>query len=182
MDATVGIRSVDGLVTIHVLISVYVYCCVHTSSSLSLGFSLSSACSPFFLRYLIFIGHNLHDAVLAPPTVGLNTSAATVQMMEGGVAAGAVDPEPISVTGFIMIAALLLVPLQWLKSLKKLAFTSLIADVVIVFGLLVIYSYGFMEMASPTVINGTTAKTEAAKFATFPMFFGLAVYTVRALV
>jgi hypothetical protein len=41
MDATVGIRSVDGLVTIHVLISVYVYCCVHTSSSLSLGFSLS---------------------------------------------------------------------------------------------------------------------------------------------
>ena len=153
-----------------------------TPPTLSPTLSPSSACSPFFLRYLIFIGHNLHDAVLAPSPVGLNTSAATVQMMEGGVAAGAVDPEPISVTGFIMIAALLLVPLQWLKSLKKLAFTSLIADVVIVFGLLVIYSYGFMEMASPTVINGTTATTKAAKFATFPMFFGLAVYTVRALV
>ena len=166
----------EGLAPAHVPVSfgdigMYAF---GTVGRLMVDVSLVISQCGFATAYLIFIGRNLHDAVLAGAAPPANSTIAQIKTAVLG------SNDPISVTGYIMITAAVLVPLVWLKSLKKLAFTSLIADVIIVFGLVVIFIYDFGEMANPA--NATVHHIlEPAKFASFPMFFGLAVYTFEGI-
>ena len=47
--------------------------------------------------------------------------------------------------GRATITAVLVCPLVWMRSLKKLSFGAILADIAIVFGLIVIFIYAFMN-------------------------------------
>ena len=84
-------------------------------------FALVSSQIGFSTAYLIFIGSNVHSAL---------------------------NLEKFSENAIILIASTLLLPLVWLKEVKKLAFTSLLADGAILFGLVTVICYSLSALSS----------------------------------
>lgn len=54
---------------------------------------------------------------------------------------------------YTVIVGFMLLPLVWLRSLKRLAFTALLADVAILFGLLTVYSYDVAHLADQRSVH-----------------------------
>lgn len=84
-------------------------------------FALVSSQIGFSTAYLIFIGSNVHSA--------LHLRSFTEDAV-------------------ILLASTLLLPLVWLKEVKKLAFTSLLADGAILFGLITVIGYSLSTLSS----------------------------------
>lgn len=100
----------------------------------------------FSTAYLIFIGENIEKSLQFP-------KYAT-----------------------IMICACALLPLVWMKSLKRLALASLVADIAIMVGIVAVFVFDLMELA-----NRKGHAPHSLELSTFPIFFGLAVYTFEGI-
>ena len=105
----------------------------------------------FATAYLIFIGH---------------TVTALVQDMSGA---------STSMIPYVAACALLLVPLSWLPSLRRLAWAALLADVAIVVGLITVYTYAFGSMAHHGV------HVRAVNAGSLALAFGSAVFTFEGI-
>lgn len=82
---------------------------------------------------------------------------------------------PDSKNTVIMVACAVLLPLVWLRSLKRLAFSALVADVAVVFAIVVIFVYDFRSMSQ----NGTAGRS--FKTSTLPLFFGMVVFAFEGI-
>ena len=108
-------------------------------------FAIVTAQMGFATAYLIFIGSNVEAAL--GTCIG-NSSWAT-------------------------IAAVLVCPLVWLRSLKKLSFGAILADVAIVFGLIVIFIFAFLNASD----SARPPQDPAVAVGSSPfIFFGMAVF------
>eukprot|EP00357_Protocruzia_adherens_P011689 CAMPEP_0115023116 /NCGR_PEP_ID=MMETSP0216-20121206/32135_1 /TAXON_ID=223996 /ORGANISM="Protocruzia adherens, Strain Boccale" /LENGTH=458 /DNA_ID=CAMNT_0002396291 /DNA_START=49 /DNA_END=1425 /DNA_ORIENTATION=- len=76
---------------------------------------------------------------------------------------------------YIFVTLFVLIPLSLLRSMKHLAIPALIANVAILLGISAIIIFDFIEIQTeaPEVIN--------FKFATLPLFFGIAVFTFEGI-
>lgn len=95
----------------------------------------------FSTAYLIFIGHNVQVVVAEVTT--LHTSSLP----------------------YILACVLVLVPLSWLRSLRRLAWSALLADVAVLVGLLTVYAYATAGLAShhvPVRVSATRAPPRPA--------------------
>ena len=101
----------------------------------------------FATAYLIFIGSNVEAAL--------------------GTCIGS--------SSWATIAAVLVCPLVWMRSLKKLSFGAILADIAIVFGLIVIFVFAFINASNE---NGNRPPQEpATALGSSPfIFFGMAVF------
>ena len=113
-------------------------------------FAIVTAQMGFATAYLIFIGSNVEAA--------LSTC--------------------IGASSWATITAVLVCPLVWMRSLKKLSFGAILADIAIVFGLIVIFIYAFMNASdSNRDINRPVPQTPATAIGSSPfIFFGMAVF------
>ena len=110
-----------------------------------MDFAIVTAQMGFATAYLIFIGSNVEAAL--GTCIG-NSSWAT-------------------------IAAVLVCPLVWLRSLKKLSFGAILADVAIVFGLIVIFIFAFLNASD----SARPPQDPAVAVGSSPfIFFGMAVF------
>ncbi len=108
-------------------------------------FAIVTAQMGFATAYLIFIGSNVEAAL--------------------GTCIGS--------SSWATIAALLVCPLVWMRSLKKLSFGAVLADCAIVFGLIVIFVYAFINASD----KNRPKQEPAVALGTSPfIFFGMAVF------
>lgn len=77
---------------------------------------------------------------------------------------------------YIFIAAVAVVPLVWLKDLKHLAFTSLLADAAILFGIITIFAYDLLKLS-----DGVDSRAKSLRMGTLPLFFGVAVFAFEGV-
>jgi proton-coupled amino acid transporter len=103
-------------------------------------FAIVSSQMGFSTAYLIFIGSNVQSALAS-------CSGSAI---------------------WALVAAALVCPLVWLRSLRKLAFGAIFADAAILFGLVVILGFAFAQMggdagsALPSVVVAGTSPSPAA--------------------
>ena len=109
-------------------------------------FAIVTAQMGFSTAYLIFIGSNVEAAL--------------------GTCIGS--------SSWAVIAAVLVTPLVWLRSLKKLSFGAILADVAIVFGLIVILIFALIN--SGDVANRPPQEPSQAVGSSPFIFFGTAVF------
>ena len=74
---------------------------------------------------------------------------------------------------YIMVAALIIMPVCWLTSFKYIAYVSLFASVFIVFALITIMTYGEREYVKNPELHKNIRYIDASQL---PMFFGVAVF------
>ena len=78
---------------------------------------------------------------------------------------------------YIFLSAAAVVPLVWLKDLKHLALTSLLADVAILFGIVTIFAYDIQALNTA----GFDSNAKSLRISTFPLFFGVAVFSFEGI-
>ncbi|GAB5361410.1 hypothetical protein AAMO2058_000710900 [Amorphochlora amoebiformis] len=76
---------------------------------------------------------------------------------------------------FTLLSTVLSVPLVWIKSLKLLLPAALFSDVIILFGLSVIFAYDFIQ------IDKVHESVEAFRWSGLPLFFGIAVFAFEGI-
>lgn len=74
---------------------------------------------------------------------------------------------------YIWIAALILVPICWLRSFKKLAYVSMASNVFLIFALVIISIYCFETMEEHPELH---ENLNYFKVSAIPLFFGIAVF------
>eukprot|EP00468_Gymnochlora_sp_CCMP2014_P000029 CAMPEP_0167741940 /NCGR_PEP_ID=MMETSP0110_2-20121227/1139_1 /TAXON_ID=629695 /ORGANISM="Gymnochlora sp., Strain CCMP2014" /LENGTH=505 /DNA_ID=CAMNT_0007626055 /DNA_START=887 /DNA_END=2404 /DNA_ORIENTATION=+ len=67
------------------------------------------------------------------------------------------------------------IPLVYIKSVKNLVFPAIFADIIIVFGILTVIVYDFLE------IDTVHENVEAFRFGGLPLFFGIAVFAFEGI-
>jgi proton-coupled amino acid transporter len=117
-------------------------------------FCLITSQMGFTVGYLIFIGESTPSAVSAL----------------GG-------PE-LSLTGCVVVSAVALVPLVWLRTIEKLASSALLANVAILFGIVTVVAYDVKVGLQP---NHGDRGLVAANWAGVPLYWGSAVFAMEGI-
>mmetsp|Transcript_10616 Transcript_10616/g.25966 ORF Transcript_10616/g.25966 Transcript_10616/m.25966 type:complete len:800 (-) Transcript_10616:247-2646(-) len=76
---------------------------------------------------------------------------------------------------FTLVATVGVVPLLYLKSIKLLVIPAILADVIIVFGLFVIFAYDIIQ------IDKVHETIQGFRFQGLPLFFGIAVFAFEGI-
>lgn len=73
---------------------------------------------------------------------------------------------------YVWIACFVLIPINWIQSIKYLSYVSMIANVAIVSALICIFVYDFEEMNDPEGDH----EVRLINIPGFPYYFGVAVF------
>jgi len=117
--------------------------------------SISLSQLGFVCAYIIFIAENLRSFVLQASNCSLH----------------------LSVGGFIAIQVIIFIPFSFIRRIERLGFTTIIAEIFILFGLGYIYYYDFKTIME----KGISTTVQAFNPNDFALFIGTAVYSFEGI-